>query len=279
MVEHDGVGRGHMLNSGYYLMDLGKTAASRRMKRDYFTFTFACDPFRRLVSAYGTITARGPGGGGAIMREGLFAAPFTHIARTDEPRRFETFVRDLQARPDMLFENETRRLKNPVIDNHGEVYLHARSQMYYLTSTDRHALTFGSARAHNIPPTPYVKASRAKWLVTVRSPRLVCSDNQPRRLDFVGRVERFNADMLRLLKLLRVPLSVLSKKQQSLLASTRRVNGHEGFKGAELETARTAILDRTSDATREAIGAMYAQDHVCLDYPRLGPNQTRILLL
>jgi hypothetical protein len=146
--ENDGVGA---VMKGFgdmddFVHDLGETAASRRMKREFFTFSFVCEPFRRLVSAYGTITRRSKEHGGALQiypSTAWYTPPFANISRWDEPRRFEQFAEDLRRFPDMLFETasglEKKRLSTTTsaVDIHGLAWHHARSQLYYMTSTDR----------------------------------------------------------------------------------------------------------------------------------------------
>lgn len=225
----DGVGQRHL--EGDFVLDLGETESSRTMKRDYFTFAFVCNPFHRLVSAYGTINHRGHGGGfmqNASTRT-LFRLPFTKLPRIEEPQRFQTFVENL-GNLESTYEDDIR-FSNPTIDIHGQMWHHARTQMYYLTSSD--------------------------------------SDITPRRLDFVGRTDNLVADLFRLLARLGVSEQDLSPEQRLLLQdSAGHDNAHEGFMGPAFEELRGKLLRSgvVSEATRQNIFRYYHQDYACLNY-------------
>ena len=91
--ERDGVGAKYQ----HFVKDLGETEVSRRMKRDFFSFSFVCHPLKRVVSAYGTINQRTTSG--HLVLNGHDPAflwvPFASISRSREPQRFQQFIEDL----------------------------------------------------------------------------------------------------------------------------------------------------------------------------------------
>jgi len=239
----DGIGKCHLGESNDtcdYVWDLGETESSRKMKDDFFTFTFVCHPLHRLISAYGTITHRGDSGGGFWANaESCFHPPFTKMSRFDEPLRFNTFVQDLSNLSSTFeFEWLPEYASHPVWDERGRAWHHARTQMYYLTSSD--------------------------------------SNLKPRRLDFIGKMENFREDLSEVLRRLGVAMTDLTDDQRGILNGNTRSNEHEGFTktfdlnlSQELLTeARAKILKpgAVTDESRKLVLEYYKQDFACFDY-------------
>ena len=86
------------------------------------------------------------------------------------------------------------------------------------------------------------------------------TDGEPRRLDFVGHVETLREDLLRLLKIWKVPLSELTNKQRAILRSDssrhHNANAHEGFAfEAGLELRRSILTNMTDEALGKTVVA------------------------
>ena len=98
------------------------------------------------------------------------------------------------------------------------------------------------------------------------------SDGQPRRLDFVGRVESLTEDLRTLLRMLHVSDSQLSPAQRAYLdGDSHKIfgNSREGFRG--VPSSRYQIAAHIMNASRggqlrRRIFARYRADFECLNY-------------
>ena len=98
------------------------------------------------------------------------------------------------------------------------------------------------------------------------------SDGQPRRLDFVGRVESLTEDLRTLLRMLNVSDSQLSPAQRAYLdGDSHKIfgNSREGFRG--VPSSRYQIAAHIMNASRggqlrRRIFARYRADFECLNY-------------
>ena len=298
----DGVGRMHTTMDDKHqgmVFDLGETNASRRMKRDFFTFAFVCSPLQRLVSAYGTISGRlnggllsfpFRGGNGTLEVYPLFA----QLNRSFEPERFERFTRDVGA---MRLTTLEQQAAANVLAFESEPFLESlRAQGCTLR-------TFPTRPFWGMPSDPLLRrylqnyrrghllGTRADgpvhastyflemgWLNTWAHARSISSfltisdsDGTRRRLDFVGHVETFATDLQRLLEILNVSHSDLTGAQRAVLSSARHSgkNAHEGFGTKSLMDARRAILNETQRGDGPLAGRiarLFEQDLRCLGY-------------
>jgi hypothetical protein len=268
--KHDGMGAMYE----HFVKDLGETEESRRMKRNFFSFAFVCHPLKRLVSAYGTINRRSSGG--AVVMNGDAPAiawpPFTQLARSREPQRFQQFVKDLHVQrltslelwPYRTSWSDTRQL--PLAENgqHWRIERlnssddHAMSKINHVfslpaRSMQRYASLAAAYRSRNASAMFDVEGSvvgtwsHATSQTSLLPPYRTDSDGTPRRLDFLGRVETVASDLRKVLAALNVSDDQLSQVQKSFLEGKVHdlwANPREGFKG--LPSTRYRIADHVT---------------------------------
>ena len=271
--ESDGVGSTY----GHFVRDLGETEASRRMKREFYSFAFVCHPVKRLVSAYGTINKRTEGGYALIngRHPALFWPPFARIQRGSEPRRFAQFVQDLTSLRLATVEvvpyasaswnhslravtralvRDSRSALTPLsIHNlsHSKTALDKKLRGR-ITSFARLSEGYQNGEAsalyevENSMVTEWAHAHSQRSLLNMTD-----SDGVERRLDFLGRVESLTSDLRAVLRALNVSDDQLSNKQLALLdgnASSSSTdtklfsNSREGFRGLPSTRYRIAAL-------------------------------------
>lgn len=292
----DGVGS----LAGHFVQDLGQTAESRRMKRDFMSFTFVCHPLKRLVSAYGTINKRTDGGYVVLSRQSpaYFWPSFTKLPRFAEPKRFEQFVKDLDSLKLSTLEilpyadaqwngslpmwlNDTLALHPPSRLVPIDMRELSRTNTAYsrrlhsvLSSSSRLAERY---RRGDTSAVYEVENSACTNWAHVTSQRallgMVDSDGAPRRLDFIGRAEALVPDLRVLLRLLNVSESDLGQEQRAFLNGSVRAlwtNAREGFKGQPSTRYRIAELltnhSQGGAATLRRILKHYRADFGCLNY-------------
>lgn len=263
------------------VMDLGENNITKNIKRNFFAFTFVCNPIHRLVSAYGTITNRAIGDGMVISNHNsnpkIYIPQFTVIPRKSEPSRFHQFVHDMVRHNLTGFErnsyyNESFTYNNMKstpfsnIDKSKKERFRKIMPLYKeLSNGCKKSDPSSVFEVENGMMHAWSHARSQTYLLNMTD-----SDGSQRRLDFIGRVENFSQDFIELIKLLNISNAQLTPYQKNILypKNNRHVNIKEGFRTPELSIERLKILEnlKHNNTLRQIIRNMYNSDFKCLYY-------------
>lgn len=237
----------------------------------------------------GTLTLNpGSAPGHGLSSQSILVPSFATMLRTEEPARFARFVSELHAWNLSTLEMwpyavETSQqdvqmraaLRAMTAAAHGALVTVPEVSGKAGITKARASRDVGSAFRRGEPSAVHVVEhietgnwNHARSMVDYLT--VPDTDGEPRRLDFVGHVETFREDLLRLLKIWKVPLSELTSKQRAILrpdsSKHQSANAHEGFAfGAGLELRRTILTNMTVEALG-CIATQFELDFTCFNY-------------